>query len=174
MIKRWPDVKGYLEYAEALKLSELAKDKDCLEIGSFYGKSSVCMAESARSVVCIDTFAADESGQTQMKFPVTLFKFLQNIDGYHNIEYYVGKSEDIIPQLPAGTLFDLVFVDGFHEYENVKMDIELSCKYLKPGGILVLHDFGDSCGVPLAASHCGLLPMDGIVMSLAWKIKREK
>ena len=38
------------------------------------------------------------------------------------------------------TKFDLVFIDGLHEYEQVKKDILNSLKFLNPGGIVLVHD----------------------------------
>ena len=36
--------------------------------------------------------------------------------------------------------FDCVFIDGLHEYHQVKKDIENSLKFLNEGGIILLHD----------------------------------
>lgn len=36
--------------------------------------------------------------------------------------------------------FDCVFIDGLHEYEQVKKDINNSLKYLNHNGIVILHD----------------------------------
>lgn len=36
--------------------------------------------------------------------------------------------------------FDIVFIDGMHEHEQVKRDIENSLKCLNKGGIILLHD----------------------------------
>jgi len=37
--------------------------------------------------------------------------------------------------------FDMVFIDGDHSYEGARYDIEHSLPLLRPGGILVLHDY---------------------------------
>lgn len=36
--------------------------------------------------------------------------------------------------------FDIIFIDGSHEYESVLMDITLFWKILKKGGIMILDD----------------------------------
>ncbi len=36
--------------------------------------------------------------------------------------------------------FDLVFIDGLHEYDQVKKDILNSLKFLNPNGIILVHD----------------------------------
>lgn len=172
MRKHWSEVKGYLEPDEAYKLAELAEGRFCLEIGSYLGRSSVCIAEKAKEVVCVDTFEADESGQTQTGEITTLPDFVANISGYDNIKFIVAKSQDFFRTLDGLVLFDLIFIDGFHEYSVVKDDIDQAWRNLHVGGILVLHDFGIGCGVPNAAADCGILPMDGQVMGLAWKVKQ--
>jgi len=37
-------------------------------------------------------------------------------------------------------MFDIIFIDGDHNYEQVILDIRNSKKYLKSGGCIVLHD----------------------------------
>jgi len=36
--------------------------------------------------------------------------------------------------------FDLIFIDGLHEYEQVKKDIENSLKFINDNGVILLHD----------------------------------
>ena len=36
--------------------------------------------------------------------------------------------------------FDIVFIDGLHTYEQVKKDINNSLNFLKPTGVILLHD----------------------------------
>ena len=40
------------------------------------------------------------------------------------------------------TKIDMVFVDGDHSYDGCKGDIEIWLKHLKPGGLIVVHDYG--------------------------------
>lgn len=40
----------------------------------------------------------------------------------------------------AVTDFDIIFIDGLHEAEQVYRDIQNALKYLAPGGTIVLHD----------------------------------
>jgi len=37
-------------------------------------------------------------------------------------------------------LFDIVFIDGLHTYEQVLQDILNSLKFLAPGGVILIHD----------------------------------
>jgi hypothetical protein len=36
--------------------------------------------------------------------------------------------------------FDLIFIDGFHQYEQVKRDVYNSLKFLNDNGVILLHD----------------------------------
>ena len=40
------------------------------------------------------------------------------------------------------TKVDMVFVDGDHSYDGCKGDIEIWLKHLKPGGLIIVHDYG--------------------------------
>ena len=51
---------------------------------------------------------------------------------------YRGKSDDFFSNNEKK--FDLVFIDGLHEYQQVKKDILNSIKYLNEGGFILVHD----------------------------------
>ncbi len=44
----------------------------------------------------------------------------------------------ILPALPPE--FDVLFVDGSHEYEDVKLDLSLYSPRVKKGGLILVHD----------------------------------
>jgi len=81
----WKQIDGWLEVPEGEKLRELATGKNVFEIGCYKGKSTVCMAKTAKSVVSLDTFRADNSGQTQMENLTTLDEFTVNISWLVNL-----------------------------------------------------------------------------------------
>lgn len=51
----------------------------------------------------------------------------------------LGRSQDIGGEFPYEA--DLVFVDGGHDYESVKGDIESWAWKVRPGGALAFHDY---------------------------------
>lgn len=59
------------------------------------------------------------------------------------IEVFEGDSREVVPTLPDN-YYDIVFIDGGHEYSIVKSDIEHGYKKLKKGGIIVLDDVSAS------------------------------
>ena len=78
-------IEGWLSVTEGEALAKYAEGKECLEIGSYKGKSSYYIAETAKSLVCIDSFRSDESGQTQFVDYTTLQEFLKNTSKFKNI-----------------------------------------------------------------------------------------
>jgi len=55
------------------------------------------------------------------------------------ITVFEGDSREVIHQM-QDNYYDMVFIDGGHEYSIVKSDIENGYKKLKSGGIMVLDD----------------------------------
>lgn len=177
MCKGWAEIQGYLRNNEAEVLIQLAKDKDCLEIGSFKGKSTVVMAQVAKSVLTIDTFRSNVEINPDYQVPLTyeghttLENFIENVKGYSNIEYIIGKSRGILRKL-APRKFDLIFIDGFHNYNQVEMEIRLAWDLIKEDGIFAFHD-ANLGGIMQAVLEVFDETKINLVDSLAWVSKKE-
>lgn len=136
------DVRGWLSEEEGRALADLARSKRVLEIGSFCGKSAICMAQVAESVDCIDPF----DGRATAEPGDTLPEFLANTSRYgvgEKVSPHRGTTADI-----AGTLegsYGLVFVDGDHSFGAVMADIRAAEKLLAPGGLIAFHDYRRPC-----------------------------
>jgi hypothetical protein len=66
-----------------------------------------------------------------------------NLDFFKCSNYYLHKFLSLDPaaiDLIAGIEWDLIYIDGSHEYEVVKKDFENALEALKDGGIIVLDD----------------------------------
>lgn len=50
-------------------------------------------------------------------------------------------------------LFDVIYIDGAHDFNSVINDIKGSLLTIKSGGILAGHDFYETTGVPKAVHH---------------------
>jgi predicted O-methyltransferase YrrM len=140
-MKNWREVDGWIHDDEFSILQELSKGKDCLEIGSYKGKSAIILSEFAKSVTCVDTFAADGSGQNQESIRTTFNDFMENTKDCDNVFPCIGESKEIIP-LFNDDKFDFIFVDGLHSYQGVKTDILICWPKLKMGGVMAFHDYG--------------------------------
>lgn len=138
MIK-WTEVIGL--FFEGELLQKYAKDKTALEVGSYMGKSSVCIAEVAKSLVCVDTFKGIEGEkQSQVDQETTYQYFINNTKDYQNkITTYKMTSDEYFSK--CTDLFDLIFLDGWHQYDQTKKDIKNSLNHLNQDGIIACHDY---------------------------------
>lgn len=53
---------------------------------------------------------------------------------------YKMTSDDFFNQLGSEEKYDVIFVDGMHDYDFVMRDIENSLKHLRPLGFILVHD----------------------------------
>lgn len=162
---RFPeDVSGWLHPYEGLALFRLAMGKHCLEIGSYQGKSTVCLAQSAESVVSIDWHRGDpQAGHSH-----TLPAFFANLEGYgvlDKVRVLVGRAADIGPLL-VPEQFDFAFVDGGHDADNVRTDLSLCSRLVRPGGVIALHDWPQVA--EFAAPLVGMENLLGSADTLYW------
>ena len=68
--------------------------------------------------------------------------FINSNVSFENTEIIKGFSEnnDVINKAKESMCYDIIFIDGCHDYENVCLDINNYSEMLKPGGYLVLDD----------------------------------
>lgn len=133
------DVDGWLHDREGRELARLAEGKDVLEIGAYCGKSTICLAQRAKYVLTIDPF----DGRGTPAPADTRKRFQWNIERYgvaSRIEAHMGTAADVVSTLDPES-FDLVYIDGAHDEDSVRTDIRLALSVLKPGGLLVFHDY---------------------------------
>ncbi len=53
---------------------------------------------------------------------------------------YVMTSDEFFEKISDDKIYDIIFIDGLHEYQQVLRDIKNSLKHLSIGGAIVLHD----------------------------------
>jgi cephalosporin hydroxylase len=120
-----------------------------VEVGSWMGRSSTCMAEAIRNsgkqidFWCVDTWRGSEEHQ---QFGVVredaLFQnFLTNIAPFRDFIQPLRMSS-----LEAATTFDsesldFVFLDAAHDFANVVADIEAWLPKVRPTGVIAGHDY---------------------------------
>ncbi len=130
------DIPGWLSLIEAKALAELARGRRVLEIGSYCGRSTVSMAQTALFVHAIDWGRGDKGAGDAWTTPA----LLDNLGRYGVIDkvtVHVGRSVDC--GLAGG--FDLCFIDGAHDYESVEADCKLAKRLVKKQGVIALHDW---------------------------------
>jgi predicted O-methyltransferase YrrM len=149
-------IPGWFNYAEMydLAIENIPENGKFLEIGCFLGKSThyLCtnLINAGREDVTVyglDTFR----GSTEHKF---LDKITEDGSFYEttkqNLQYFIGRNQchliesrsdnqETIDRFEDKT-FDVIMVDGAHEYDAVLEDIQNWWPKVKDGGIMLLDD----------------------------------
>lgn len=128
------------------------KDLTCAEIGVYKGENALSMIKSVdniKDLYLIDTYAhldkwfTDNVGQVfpdkdmaDMFMESVKEKFLPYGDKVH----FVRKDSCLAANDFPNESFDYVYIDGGHDYEIVKKDIEAWYPKIKPYGVLGGHD----------------------------------
>jgi len=118
------------------------KGLDVLEIGSYQGNSTLYFLKNINinKITCIDTFkGSDEHDKT--KFDNIYSDFCQNIHEYKS-QIIIKKSDSkSFFNKNNKSLYDLIYIDGSHNYEDVLIDAFGSFKLLKKNGYMIFDDF---------------------------------
>ena len=143
-------IDGWLFEGEARLLFELARGAKpgggIVEIGSWKGKSTVCLAKGSEAgprlkVYAIDPHTGSSEHQAEGGRVWTFDEFKENIRRS-------GVDDLVVPILKGSTQaaadFDvpvsLLFIDGAHDFASVKADFEAWFPKLVDGGVVAFHD----------------------------------
>lgn len=117
-----------------------------VEIGSFKGKSTACLAAgclgTTKTIYAIDPFTrqpTDEYNDSIWNYSIEDLQ--NNLQPFAMINYVVpvqGFSQEI--GIGWDKQIDLLFIDGAHTYEGALSDFQLFFPWLKQGGLFALHD----------------------------------
>jgi len=153
------DISGWLHPDEGKKLAELATGKRVLEIGSYCGLSTVCLARAATHVTAVDYF--DGRGTPEPQDTRELFE--QAIDR-HGV---AGKVRCVYPgdPLPLNE-YDIVFIDGAHDAASVRSDIAKARNCLASDGLIAFHDYSRLHDLGVAEAVDELIADGGKLISL--------
>lgn len=149
-----------------------------LEIGSWAGSSSVSWAkaleraECGGRVTCVDSWAPyfdssvdtdavyaemNEAAETDDIFQL----FLHNIracDVAKYIQVCRGDSREVLGQFPSAS-FDIIYIDGSHQYDIVKRDIAEAIRLVSQGGIVCGDDLELQLHQIAPDEHANLIAM---------------
>ena len=109
-----------------------------LEIGSFEGGSAIWFLENIlthpiSTITCIDPFLRAGSEA----------RFDHNVRvaaGGSRVTKIKGRSESIMGALEQGS-YDVIYIDGSHDANNVLLDGVAGWRLLKPEGIMIFDDY---------------------------------
>jgi predicted O-methyltransferase YrrM len=143
-------VEGFLTDKEGellFKLAKKVKEGAIVEIGSWKGKSTICLALGSklspkRRVFAIDPHTGSSEHQSAYGSKVWTFDvFKENIKRANvedMIEPIIETSSEAVKNFKHG--IGLVFIDGAHEYDDVKTDFLNWFPKVVEGGVVVFHD----------------------------------
>lgn len=162
-----PYINGWLKPEEGRKLAELARGKRVLEVGSYLGLSTVCLARTAESVLAVDPHDGRGTGLPQP----TAGDFKRNVE-VHGVSSRVWTVEATFAEaiegghIDPGPRFDLIYIDGDHARESVEADIALALPLLAPGGVLAFHDYESDVDPGVTEAVDALIGRGGRLLSV--------
>lgn len=108
-------------------LSKIIAPKTILEIGTFTGYATLCLAEGLQKEGCIHTIDNNEELEDFQK------KYFEKSDCKNQIHTHLGNALDIIPTIDS--TFDLVFIDA--DKPNYINYWEMIVPRMNKGGIIL-------------------------------------
>jgi len=159
-------------YRTAIELKGLGVQGGALEVGSYKGLSASALGQAGK-LTCVDTFRGGEDLPSRYTRPE--FDEAMRIMDLHP-RVIEGTSTEVLGDLVQWReRFALVFIDGSHRYEQVKIDLALGWELLNAQGILVADDY---IGFPEVREACietgyGFLPVDEQRSKMAFAQKGE-
>ncbi len=85
------------------------------------------------------------------------------------LKTHVGDSSTNLRKLPDA-YFDMVYIDGDHDYRGVVRDIEAVLPKVKPTGILIFNDY--TVWSPTSMYHCGVArAVNELCIAHPWKFR---
>jgi hypothetical protein len=113
-----------------------------LEIGSFEGRSTVFISQlkNTNSITAIDTWeGSDEHKEISFKKVFENFKDNINYTNKSNINFFKETSDNFFSKNKK--TYNLIYIDGSHEYSQVKRDLINSFNCLEKNGYIICDDF---------------------------------
>jgi predicted O-methyltransferase YrrM len=138
--------------SEFLELAELVKKQNCssvLEIGTFRGATLFVfsrLAEANATIISVD-YHFSFLGKLVRIFQNPLFHRMIRRGQKLFLLRKNSHSPDTlasVEEILQGRKLDLLFIDGDHSYEGVRMDFEMYMPLVRSGGLVAFHDIAQS------------------------------
>ncbi len=127
--------------------------KKILEIGSFEGQSACYFSKKLTEgqIHCLDTWKGDDDlREKNIDFKIIERNFDKNIKLANKIKpsvkffkYKIESYKQLSQFIAQGkeNFFDLIYIDGAHDSQNVLFDAISSFKLVKEGGVIIFDDY---------------------------------
>ena len=164
-------ISGWMTDKELEFLASTAqKSRMIIEIGSYYGRSCMAMADNTEGVVVsVDPYKGEyptANGGIKLDFDEPVYHdFLYNLSE-HIQARKVRQFRGVFADLPIFAA-DFVFIDGDHSYEGCYADIKRAMQYVKTG-VIAGHDWGQPGFPGVEKSVLELLGKPNVVDSIWW------
>ena len=117
-----------------------------VEIGVSRGNNAIKMLKTLdlKKLYLIDPYTSYVDGDTDSTvidsslLKICYEKTKKIFDKFNNVVFIIDYSYNVVNQIP---ILDFVYIDGNHNYNDVKRDINLYWQKVKNGGMLGGHDF---------------------------------
>ena len=125
------------------QLKKIKNIRNILEIGSYEGRSCIYFGKKFidAKITCVDTWSGSDE-HLNIKFQEIESNFDKNILnhlGNNRVEKHKISSDVFFEK--NNKFFDLIYVDGDHQTDQVKKDINNAWRNLNDGGYLILDDY---------------------------------
>lgn len=120
-----------------------------LEVGNWLGESTLVLAKVAKNhfgkLYCVDWWKGNVGTELEtIASKEDIFTlFWQRIcqEGFEDVVVPIRGSSDVAAEILKEQVFDLIFIDGDHRYDQTQRDIRNYASFVKSdGGILCGHD----------------------------------
>jgi len=145
-------------------LAELVNErnyKTVIEVGTAYGGNAFHLLSNTKleALICVDPYAfypAMPGFTCQEEYNTLLSYARHRLSQFDNVAILVRTSKEAFEVLSSASPVDLIFLDGSHEYEDVKWECENYSKLINPGGVISGHDYDIFEGVNKAVDEFAL------------------
>jgi len=118
---------GHLQGRLLSMFSNMLKPERILEIGTYTGYATICLAEGLSENGIIHTIEKNAELENFAR------KYFAKVGIQDKVIFHIGNALDIIPELDE--TFDLVFIDA--DKENYSKYFQLIIDKVKPGGLII-------------------------------------
>ena len=140
---------GLLDMIAYINRRSPTKNMRLLEIGAYTGESTAIFCQHFKHVTTIDPYKGSYDPQDYVCYfsPMsTVYEaFCARMSKYNNYKLIIKTSDEAIKEIadqPVVHCFDVVYIDGMHQYAQVKKDILNYRVVVNRGGFVTGHDYG--------------------------------
>ncbi len=140
-----------------LLVDEMPEDFKFLEIGVFKGSTlslvNLCAEKLKKPCICIGVTPLDSTdGHPESDYLMDIHTihnaFRLNAKGNWNIIKGLSTDRDVFTKVYAFRPYDMVYIDGGHDYETVSSDLAQYAGMVRDGGYLIVDDAGTFLDLP--------------------------